>query len=71
MFEYFYTHLYIDIDIEIQIYTDVFACSIVCEHRYCHSALGVGAAFLHVALRVKISIVILLFFFKDTKTHLH
>ena len=71
--------------IYLQIYTDGFACSLAGDNRYCHSALGGGAAFLHAALLVRINIVILLWgealrpppnppsrfsFFQDTKTHL-
>ena len=46
--------------IYIETCTDVLACSLACENRYCRSALGGGAAFLHVPLRVKIGLVILL-----------
>ena len=41
-----YTSLYIFIclSINLETYADVFACSLACENRYCHSALGGGAA---------------------------
>ena len=60
---FFYVYLYTQ-KINTETYTDVFACSIACENRSCHSALGE-------ALRPPPNPPFRFSSFQDTKTHLH